>query len=124
MHASARPLGRGQQTIDERGGHAVRRGGKQGGARRAANHGLDGIEIGEFQLGIGATQVRERTGHRSAGLAVRKNRGDLELRMTGDQAQQLAGHVAGTAQHDRRSGAHSPATFDSRTWLKPKRAMM
>jgi hypothetical protein len=45
--------------------------------------------------------------------------------MSRDQAQQLTGHIAGAAQDDRGSGAvQSPATLDSRTLLRPKRAMM
>ncbi len=60
--------------------------------------------------------MRKGAGDRSAGLTIRKNGGHVELRMPGDQAQQLPGHIAGAAQHDRGSEiVHSPATLDSRT---------
>jgi len=64
--------------------------------------------------------MRECAGDRSTGLTIRQNGGDGKLRMPRDQAQQLSGHIAGAAQYDRGGGAvHSPATLDSRTWLKP-----
>ena len=67
----------------------------------------------------------ECAGDRSTGLAIRKNGGNEELRMPRDQAQQFTGHIAGATQHDRGSGsAHSLATLDSRTLLKPSRLMM
>ena len=125
VHASAGRVGGREQAIDDGGGHAVRRGREQGAARCAAYEGLDLVEPGEFQVRIGAAQMREcaRDGH--TGLAVRQNGGHVELRMPRDQTQQLAGHIAGAAQHDGGSGnAHSAATLDSRTWLNPNREMM
>ena len=125
MHAACRRRSaRRQQTIDERGGHAVRCGGKQGAARRGAHESVDFFESCEFQLGIGAAQVWERAGDRSTGLTIRENGGDGQLRMTRDQPKQFAGDIAGAAQHDRGSGtAHSPATLDSRAFWRPNRAM-
>ena len=67
----------------------------------------------------------ERIGDRRAGLAVGEDRRDFELRMTRDQAQQLAGHIAGAAEHDGRGRrAHSPTTLESRTLRRPSEAMM
>ena len=52
-------------------------------------------------------------GSRLLVLLIRQYRGDFELRMSCDQAQKFAGHIAGPAQHDgRRRGAHSPTTLD------------
>ena len=124
MRAPAACGGR-QQAIDDRGGHAVGRRGEQCAARRAAYQGLDLVEIREPQVRIGAAQMHERACDRSARLAIRKNGGDFELRMARDQTQQLAGHIAGAAQHDRGSRvAHSAATLDSRTLRSPSPAMM
>ncbi len=79
----------------------------------------------EFQIRIGAAQMGERIGDFRAGLAVGQDRRDLKPRMTRDQAQQLAGHIAGAAEHNgRRRRAHSPTTLDSRTLRKPSEAMM
>src|SRR5262249_9732557 len=50
---------------------------------------------------VHAREMRKGFAHRLAGLAVRHHRRQLELRMPRDQAQQLAGHIAGTAEHDR-----------------------
>ena len=51
--------------------------------------------------------MREGIGHRRAGLTVGQHRGDFELRVTGDQPQQLAGHIAGAAEHDGRCRSRS-----------------
>ena len=72
MMAAATPCGAAENSAD---------------ARRAADQRFDVVEIGEFELRIGAAQMRERAGDRRAGLAVGQNGGDLELRMPGDQAQ-------------------------------------
>ena len=69
--------------------------------------------------------MRERVGDGGAGLAVGQYRRDGELRMSCDQAQQLAGHITGAAEHNgRRRGAHSPTTLDSRTLRNPSEVMM
>ena len=69
--------------------------------------------------------MRERIRDFRAGLAVGQDRRYLELRMSRDQAQQLAGHIASAAEHDGgRCRAHSPTTLDSRTLLIPSEAMM
>src|SRR5262245_65742374 len=47
--------------------------------------------------------MRKGFAHRLARLAVRHHTRQLELRMPGDQAQQLAGHIAGAAEHNRRN---------------------
>src|ERR1700748_1068175 len=44
--------------------------------------------------------MRERTSHGFARLAVRHDRGELELWVPGNETQQLSGHVAGAAEHD------------------------
>ncbi len=54
VHARARRLGGGEQSIDDGGGNAVGRRGEQGAARRAPYQCLDLVEIDEFQLRIGS----------------------------------------------------------------------
>jgi hypothetical protein len=84
----------------------------------------------ELEIRIGAAQMREGVGDRCAGLAVGEHGGYFKLRVRRDQAQQLAGDVTGTAQHNGRRGrsrrgtAHSPATLDSRTLRSRSEAMM
>ncbi len=69
--------------------------------------------------------MREGARHRSAGLAVGENGGDFKLRMSRDQAQQLAGHIAGAAEHDGRRGLRSFADhFGFAHIAQAQRAMM
>jgi hypothetical protein len=116
MRARSAALGGLEQAIDDAGGDAVRRGRKQGCFLRAPHEAVDFIQARELELRIRAAQMRKCGGDRRARLAIRQNGGKLELRMSRDQPQQLAGDVACAAQHDRwRRRAHSPATLDSAT---------
>ncbi len=66
----------------------------------------------------------ERRGDGRAGLAVGQNGRGLEMRMSRDQAQQFAGHVAGAAEHDGGYAlGHAPATFDSPACWMPSLAI-
>ena len=92
----------GEQLVDERGADAVRRGREQG-AGRQRRHELRDVGLGpEPQLTEHGREVRERLRDRLAGLRVGEDARDLELRMAEHEAQQLAGHVAGAAEDDRR----------------------
>jgi hypothetical protein len=125
MYARARRRGRRQQPIDEGGGNAMRGGGEQGGHRGAADDGLQLIGRRKFQIRIGAAQVRKGIRNLRARLAIRQHGGHVKLRMTGYQAQEFAGHIAGAAEHNgRRGGVHSPTAFGWRTLRNPSAPMM
>src|SRR5258708_31713315 len=64
VQARARGLGSRQQTVDEGRGDAVGRRGEQGAARRAPYDSLDLLEIGEFEIRVGAAQMRKCAGDR------------------------------------------------------------
>ncbi len=90
-----------QQTVDERGGGTVRRRAEDRARRQLRHERGDFGERAEARFRIGAREMAEGLRHGLAGLAVRQDGSELELRMTRDQAQQLTGHVAGAAEHDR-----------------------
>ena len=96
-------LGGGEQRVDERRRRPVRRGREQRRLRQPATASSHFCPRGEALLGIGARQMRKRRGERLAGLAVGHRRREPEVRMHGEQPQQLAGHVAAAAEHDCRN---------------------
>src|SRR5579875_3570115 len=107
-------LSRGEQPVDQRGG-AVRCGREDRRAPRPGKHRLDLGPRLESHAGIHAREVRERGRDRLAGLAVRQDACYLEDGVCGEQAQQLAGHVAAAAEDDRGNAlAHAAAHFGSR----------
>ncbi len=117
-------LGFCQQRIDQCGGGAVRGGRENGGRLLALDDGLDLTLRLESLLRIHRGQVAEGRAHRLARPAVGHDAGERQGRMAGDQAQQFAGHIAGTAKHhggDRAPGfpalAHqSPPAAAWRAW--------
>jgi hypothetical protein len=124
MYSVAGILGRAEQPVDNGRRHAVRRRREQRTARCFSHQRVDLIETAESQVRIGAAQMRKGSGHRTARLAVGQNGGGVQARMPRDQAQQLAGHVAGAAQNDGGNGiAHAPTTLDSRAFAMPSFAM-
>src|SRR5205085_9863970 len=83
------------------------RGGREHGRGARRTHDLLRLRLGlEALIRVGAAEVRERRRQRLARLAVGHHRRELEARMRGDQAQPLAGPVAGTAEHH---GGDAPA---------------
>ncbi len=65
---------------------------------------------GEAQVRQHRLQMTEELRDRLVGLAVGGDGRDVEVGVRGEQAQQLTGHVAGAAEHDRRDArAHSDA---------------
>ena len=116
MGLRAARLGRGEQPVDQRRGGAVRRGAEKRRAARPSDARLELAQVGELERRIGAREVRKGRRHPRAGLTVGQHRGYLEPRMLRDEPQQLAGDVAGAAEHERRCAlAHAPATFASPT---------
>src|SRR5689334_5021129 len=65
----------------------------------------------EANIAVGACEVWKGLGDTLAGLAVGHDRRKLELRMTGEQAQQLSGNVTGAAEDDGRDLRAHCATF-------------
>src|SRR5581483_8031479 len=89
-----------QQVVDEAcrspvGGRAEDRG-----LRRPGDELLDAREGLEARVGISACQVWECLRDALAGLAVRENPSEREVGVTGEQAQQLARHVARASEND------------------------
>jgi hypothetical protein len=64
---------------------------------------MTAVERDELRVGIGRREVRERLGDRLTGLARRDDAAERKLGMARDEAQELAGDVAGAAEHDRRN---------------------
>ena len=101
ISAAATPCGAAQKSAERR-------------VRRMQRFEL--AQVGELERRIGAREVRKGRRHPRAGLTVGQHRGYLEPRMLRDEPQQLAGDVAGAAEHERRCAlAHAPATFASPT---------
>ncbi len=120
----ARLCRRGQQPVDERRRHAVRRGGEH----RRHRVGRDVLEYlvvsDESQVRQHRLQVTEELRDRLVGLAVRRDGGDVEIGMRRDQAQQFAGHVSGAAEHHRGNArGHSEAAPEARA-TRPRLSMM
>src|SRR3984957_8824937 len=66
----------------------------------------------EHGIGKCIHQVRKRVRNRLSWLAIGHDRSELQLRMPGNQAQQLAGHIAGATENDcwnRRAHDATPA---------------
>ncbi len=82
---------------------------KQRAFREAAQQRFDLIETAELEFAVGAAQVRESAGDRGAGLAVGEDGRHLQVGMSGDQPQQLPGHVTGAPRAQWRAFAGSRA---------------
>ncbi len=80
--------------------------------------------VREAQVRQHRLQVAEELRDRLVRLAVGSHRGEVEVGVSGEQAQQLARHVACAAEHDRRDARdHSEAARASRS-PSPRLSMM
>ena len=103
-----------EQPVDQRRRHAVRRG-REHRRRRVRGDVLeDLVVVREAQVRQHRLQVTEELRDRLVGLAVRRDRREVEVRMRGEQPQQLAGHVARAAEHDGRRCASFTALTAAR----------
>src|SRR5689334_2409400 len=97
----------------------MRRGAEDRRLRQLRDQALHFVLRLELRSRIHAGEMRERLAYGFAGLAVRHHGRELEAWVTGDQAQQLAGYVAGAAEYDCRdfrvrSVRHAAAPSTSR----------
>jgi len=118
-------LGRGEQSIDQRGRHAVRRRGED--RRRRIRSDVFGhlVMACEPQVWQHRLQMTKELRDGLVGLTVRRDRRQVEIRMRRKQAQQLTGHIAGAAEHDgRRARCHCATAAAGCTATKPRVSMM
>ena len=100
--------------------------GREDGRRRVGRDVLGDLVVArESQVRQHRLQVPEELRHRLVGLAVRGDGREVEVRMRREQAQQLAGHVAGAAEHDRGdAGSHWPTAATPGRAASPSASMM
>src|SRR5690606_12756508 len=107
------------------GRNAMRRGAEERQARQRADQRFDLGLRAEAQVAERRREMAKRFGDRLAGLAVGQYSREREMRMRGEQAQQLARHIAGAAEHDRRyARAAHPASASTGFACKPIASMM
>ena len=115
---------RAKQPVDQAGRHTVRRSGEHC-RHRVGGDVLDDLVVTrEAQMRQHGLQMREELRDRRFGLAVGRDGGEVESRMHREQAQQLARHIAGAAENDRRCPFSHSLTACARRPPNPRLSMM